>query len=74
MVLPVRIEGATRVLAESQNEYLCLAIRDELVADCPTMVSAWELTPREIELISLGAKIYVYIMGEVHPPMMVKVK
>lgn len=71
------VEGATRVIGKSQG-YLGLPLRDETV-DCsvngpiPTMVSAWEPTPDEIERIKAGAKIYLRVMGTAHPPVLIEV-
>ena len=67
MVIPARIEGATRVLAKD------LPIRDVEINGISAMVSAWELTPKEIEAISSGAKIYITVMGKNHPPIAVNV-
>lgn len=72
------IEGATRVLGKSQG-YLGLPLRDELT-NCavngegtPSMVTAWEPTPAEIEAIIAGAPIYLRIIGTAHPPVNIEV-
>lgn len=64
-----RIEGATRVLGQSQG-FLGLPIRDEVVGDAPCMVSAWEPTPEEIKRLNAGEKVYLSVMGSSHPPVM----
>lgn len=73
-----RIQGATRVLGQSQG-FLGLPVRDELVnckvngPDTPTMVTAWLPTPEEIAAINAGAPVHVRIEGTAHPPIMVNV-
>ncbi len=74
MVTIARIKDATRVFGEDQEEYRQLPIRDEYVDGVPAMTSAWELTPRDILTLKAGGKLYITIMGSVHPPMMVKVE
>lgn len=70
-----RIEGATRVLGQSQG-YLGLPIRDEPIhctvggPETPSMVTAWEPTPEEVAAIAYGAPIYLRIIGTAHPPVM----
>lgn len=46
-MIPLRIEGATRRLAEGQDEFLCLSIRDVKTIHGDVMLSSWELTPSE---------------------------
>lgn len=74
MVRVVRIAGATRVMAEGQEEFFNLPIRDEEIKGINTMTSAWEFTPAEVKAIVAGAKLYLTILGKVHPPVMVKVE
>lgn len=71
-----RIAGATRLLGRSQG-YLGLPIRDETI-DCavygpatPAMVTAWEPTPDEVAAIAAGGTIYLRILGNQHPPVMI---
>lgn len=73
-MLPGRIQQATRVMAEGQDEYSCLAIRDEVI-DCgeplghqPAMRSAWFPTPEEIARIVAGAPVHLVVLGSGHPP------
>jgi len=73
MVIAARIEGATRILAKDQKEYLQLPIRDSEVKGVPSMTSAWELSLSEIAAINNGAKIYITILGDTHPPILVKI-
>lgn len=73
-----RIENATRIVGKSQG-YLGLPIRDELIHETvngpgtPSMVTAWEPTPEELERLQAGACVHVRILGNVPPPMMVEV-
>lgn len=73
-----RIPGTTRVLGKSQG-YLGLPIRDEVIEESvngpgtPSMVTAWEPTPAELERLSKGAPVLVRILGSAHPPIMVDV-
>lgn len=64
-----KIAGATRLLATEQEEYENLHIRDETLGDGTNcMVSQWKPTPEQLELLNKGGSIYLGIMGEVHPP------
>lgn len=70
---PVRIEGHTRVLAEGQEEYLNLVIKDEAVeipgvGTVNGMTSSWEPTPQQLAMLNAGGKIHLQIIGRVHPP------
>lgn len=72
------IEGATRVIGKSQG-YLGLPIRDVAI-NCsvngygtPAMVTAWHPTPDELEALMNGAPVYVQLLGQSHPPIMVGV-
>lgn len=73
-----RISGTTRVIGKSQG-YLGLPIRDEPIIDQTNdlpvnrMVSAWELTPNEIDRLKKGATIYLSIIGTQHPPVMLEI-
>lgn len=68
-----RIEGATRIMGESQDEYQNLPIRDVATHEGNSMMSAWMPTPDEIERIKNGAPIYLSIYGIRHPPVMLTV-
>lgn len=65
---PLRISNATRVLAETQDEYYALAIRDEVVDGVNHMTSVWEPTPKELRDLQMGGAVLLTILGEVHPP------
>lgn len=39
----------------------------------PSMVTAWQLTPDEIDRISKGATLYLHLVGVSHPPVMLVV-
>ena len=73
-----RIANATRVIGKSQG-YLRLPLRDELVNDTvngpgtPSMVTAWEPTPDELERLNRGALVQLRILGTSHPPVMIDV-
>jgi hypothetical protein len=73
-----RITGCTRVLGRVQG-YRGLPIRDEKF-DCPvngpntnSMVTAWSPTPDELARINAGARIYLRIIGNQHPPVILEV-
>lgn len=65
------IEGFTRRLGPppgvSSDECSYLHIRDIPTKHGNQMVSVWEPTPREVELLAAGAKIYLFIYGSGHP-------
>lgn len=75
-----RIENCTRVLGQEQG-YLGLPVRDEIrevriagePMDCRAMVTAWPPTPEEVERIKAGATIYLSVLGEAHPPVILEV-
>lgn len=73
-----RIPGATRVVGKQQG-YLGLPLRDELINDSvngertPSMVTAWIPMPKELEQLAAGAAVYVRILGNAPPPMMIGV-
>lgn len=75
---PWNIEGATRVVGESQG-YAGLPLRDEVThcsvsgKNTPVMVSQWTLTDEERELIHKGADIHLSIVGTVHPPIRLEI-
>lgn len=68
---PLRISNATRVLAETQDEYYALAIRDEAVNGVNQMTSVWEPTPRELHDLANGGAVRLTILGTAHPPVMI---
>ena len=67
---PLRISNATRVLAETQDEYYALAIKDEVVDGVNQMTSVWEPTPRELAELQAGGFVRLTIVGKGHPPVM----
>jgi hypothetical protein len=74
-MLPVRIEGCTRVLGapvgwslEDSGPCCGLAIRDEVENDLRYMTSAWEPTPDDLAVIAAGGRIMLRIVGDAHPP------
>ena len=80
MSLPIRISGTTRWLGapvgwepDAQGPCAHLAIRDVDTTAGPTMQSAWEPTPEELARLAAGAPIVLTIMGNVHPPVELRV-
>lgn len=70
-MLPLRINNATRVLAETQDEYYALAILDEADEDgVNAMTSVWEPTPHELRELLNGGAVRLTILGTAHPPVM----
>jgi len=69
-MLPLKIQNATRILAESQDEYYALAIRDEVVDGQNQMASVWEPTPAEMAMLNAGGAVRLTILGTGHPPVM----
>lgn len=69
-MLPLRISNATRILAETQDEYYALAILDEVVDGQPQMTSVWEPTPKELADLIAGGAVRLTILGIGHPPVM----
>lgn len=74
-----RIEGATRQLGKpadwpEDKPCLTLSIRDHrLESGDNVMESAWQPTPQEVEAISAGAHIHLWVWGEGHPPVAITV-
>lgn len=57
-MLALKIENETRRLAEQQDEYFALSIRDSrLDSGAAIMTSAWELTPRELRILENGGAV-----------------
>ncbi len=72
-----RIQGCTRVLGapvgwtpETSGPCRGLPIRDEMAGDMPVMISCWEPTPAELAALADGGKVYLRIVGQGHPPVM----
>lgn len=70
-MLPLRISNATRILAETQDEYYALAILDEVVDGQAQMTSVWEPTPKELADLNAGGAVRLTIVGSGHPPVMI---
>lgn len=72
------IEGVTRVIGKAQG-YLGLPVRDAIVHDkasghdVPSMTTAWEPDPKELERLAAGASVHVQLLGQAHPPIIVSV-
>ncbi|SFI59810.1 hypothetical protein [Albimonas pacifica] len=73
-MLPLRIHDATRVLAEDQDDFTALAIRDENVGGFNQMTSLWEPSPAERAALAAGGAVRLTILGSVHPPVMLAVQ
>jgi hypothetical protein len=75
-MIPGRIPRATRYLGapvgwvpDEHGDCAHLAIRDMPVSGgVPAMHSVWEPTPLELERLNAGGKVYLVIIGTVHPP------
>ena len=71
MPIPLRIENCTRVLGKPEDwkndNCFSLHIRDVITPDGPFMVSAWELTQKEMLELALGHSLKIWIMGKNHP-------
>lgn len=70
-MLAMRISNATRILAEGQDEYHALAIRDEVICGTNHMTSLWEPTPAELAQLNAGGHVRLTILGTGHPPVMI---
>lgn len=72
-MIVLSIAGATRRLGKAQG-YLTLPIMDTVTpAGAPVMISAWEPTPADLERLTMGAPIYLMVVGTQHPPVMLEV-
>jgi hypothetical protein len=69
---PLRPLHATRVLAESQDQYIRLTIRDDMIDGVNYMTSLWEPSPAELKTLIEGGSVRLTIMGAAHPPVMVE--
>jgi hypothetical protein len=77
-VIVAVVEGYTRVLgappgwtAETSGRCGVLPVREEVLGDLPCMTSAWEPTPDELAALVAGGKVYLRVVGQGHPPVMV---
>lgn len=66
------IEGATRRIGKSQG-YKGLPLRDQVGEFGPMMVTSWQPTPAELAALVNGAPVYLYVLGQAHPPVMLEV-
>lgn len=70
-MIPLAIEGATRRFGPppgvSNDDCAHLAIRDIPSPFGNQMWSAWEVTPKELDLLAAGAKLYLIVTGISHP-------
>lgn len=57
-MLPLRVVGETRRLAEEQDEYFAISIKDTVVKGFNFMLSRWELDPKEIAALKAGGELY----------------
>ena len=65
---PLRISNSSRILAETQDEYYALAIKDEEIEGVNHMTSVWEPTPKELADLINGGSVRLTILGTGHPP------
>lgn len=75
-----RIEGATRTFgaphdwdADTHGKCYGLPILDVSCEGTPFMVSAWEPTPQELQMLIDGETLKLWISGTVHPVVCVSV-
>ena len=68
---PLRASNATRILAETQDEYFALAILDQEIAGTNHMTSVWEPAPNELADLAKGGAVRLTILGTTHPPVMI---
>jgi hypothetical protein len=67
------IEGTTRRLGKQQG-YLGLPVLDCVDENGqPMMISSWQPTPDELTRLKLGAPIYLWVYGTMHPPVIISV-
>jgi hypothetical protein len=67
-MIALHIQNATRTIGKSQG-YFGLPVLDTTLADgTPCMVTAWDCTNAERAAIAAGATIYLTILGQAHPP------
>ena len=74
-MLVQRVAGATRNLGAPRDwkpeNGVCggLPIRDEPApGGGNVMISCWQPTPEEVELLKSGAPVYLHVWGVGHPP------
>lgn len=79
-MIPGRIAGATRHIGapagwdkEKEGPCAALSVRDVQTASGNTMSSAWFPTPEELHNLVAGAPVYLTILGEKHPVVMLGV-
>jgi hypothetical protein len=72
-MIPKRIQNATRVLgapADWKDEggpCAGIPVADVSTPEGPFMVSAWEMTPAEVQAVINGASVRLWIRGISHP-------
>jgi len=66
----LRIKDNTRVLAETQDEFSSLAIKDEVIDGYHMMTTVWEPTPKELAELVAGGAVKLTILGTLHPPVL----
>lgn len=72
-MINLAIQGTTRRIGKSQG-YNGLCVRDfNYVDGTPAMMTAWQPTPSEIAKIVAGETIYLTILGNAHPPVLLQV-
>ena len=72
-MIPNSPPGTTRRIGKSQG-YLGLSVADCLSPDgVPMMLTSWQPSPKELAALVAGAPVYLWIIGQAHPPVMVEV-
>lgn len=71
-MIALRISGYTRLMGVNQPEYHNLAVRDHVAEDgTPFMETAWEPTPKELEMLVNGGSVRLFIDGDKLPPVFI---
>jgi hypothetical protein len=71
-MIPMRIEGETRRLAENQDEYISLSVRDQYMNEIGNvMTTLWEPTQTDVENLKKGGAVLLHIVGTVFQPVII---
>src|SRR5690242_18991268 len=76
LMLPIRIQGATHEFGrpadwDEAKHGKCSTLAVKALKDgagTPLLVSAWQPTPLDLELLKAGAPVLLYVWGGGHPP------
>ena len=74
-MIPLAISDATRRLAEGQDEYTTLHVRDKVFGcGTPAMETLWEPTPTELATLFKGGSVMLTVLGREWPPVSLTVQ